>query len=148
MMLKTNEYERRMWSDSLHRVEVKSVATRVSDGASLLAGWLRADTPEAIKANPRPVDVPFSVTLPASLDSWAFHGCMTVMFNRLRAGESLEGLNFASEPPAPVQTETNWGGILLLGLAGSRGRRGIEFGDVVYFFHRTSGCRIDQRNTR
>jgi hypothetical protein len=116
MMLKTNECRTRMWADKYHRPEFTKVGIRERDGANLLEGVMRADTPEAAKAKPRPSDVPFRIAIPAGLSDWDFHQVNTNIFYRLQNGDSLMDLDYA--PPAPVQAEPNWGGILLLGLLG------------------------------
>ena len=55
MNIQVNEYAHRMWSDELHRFDVERIEIRESDGASRLAGVLRADTPDALKIQPRPL---------------------------------------------------------------------------------------------
>jgi hypothetical protein len=89
MYLRVNEYANRMWSDELHRFDVQSIQIRQSDGASRLTGMLRADTPDAVKAHPRQ----FDVIIPAGLGDMALHGVMTDMFYKLKAGDSLVGLD-------------------------------------------------------
>ena len=88
---------------------------------------MRADTAEALKTYPRPVDVQFQVAIPAGLDKIAFHAVCTDMFYKIQNGESLIGLDYTPPPPVPVQAQTNWGGIALglfglalIGIAASR----------------------------
>jgi hypothetical protein len=114
--LQMNEYAHRMWSDELHRFDVRGIAIR-TDGASRLSGILKADTPEALKAETRPAEPPFDVTIPAGLSEMAFHGVMTNMFYKLRAGESLVGLDYTPPPVAvPVPSGVSLGPLLALGL--------------------------------
>jgi hypothetical protein len=118
MNIQVNEYAHRMWSDELHRFDVERIEIRESDGASRLAGVLRADTPDALKIQPRPQEPPFDVIIPPGLNDMAFHGVMTDLFHRLRRGESLMGLDYTPPPPVRVQMETNWGGLALIGVLG------------------------------
>jgi hypothetical protein len=117
MLAVVNECRNRMWTDGLHRVEITSATTREWDGANVVEGVMRADTAEALKANPRPIDVPFSAVIPAGLDALPFHAVCTDMFYKIQNGESLMNLDY-SPPPQPVQAQTNWGGIAMVGLLG------------------------------
>jgi len=111
MVLNTLEYVNRMWSNKLHRVEVRSHWIR-NDGAVCLAGMLVADTPDALKLDWPMPDVPFRVTLPAGLDEGGFHWAMTVMYNRQQAGQSLMDLDFVPRPISPPDVpSTNWRGV-------------------------------------
>jgi hypothetical protein len=127
MQVYRNECYNRMWTDELHRVEITNVEIRPWDGANLVEGWMRADTPKALETYPRPVDVQFSAAIPAGLADWDFHGVMTDMFYKIGKGESLMGLDYTPPPPPPVQVPTNWGGLALgivglvcIGIAASR----------------------------
>ena len=87
------------------------------DGAQLIEGWVRADTPKALETSPRPIDVKFSVLIPAGLNDMDLHwNVCTPMFYKIQNGESLMGLDFT--PPPPVQAETSWGGALEVGIFG------------------------------
>jgi hypothetical protein len=121
-----NECTTRIWSDKYHRPEFTKIEIRAWDGANLVEGWMRADTPEALKASPRPVDVPFSAAIPAGLGDLAFHAVCTDMFYKIQNGESLMGLDY-TPPPPPARTQPNWGGLVLgivglacIGIAASR----------------------------
>ena len=116
MQIYRNECYNRMWTDKFHRVEITRAEAREWDGANLVGGWMRADTPEALKAYPHPVDVPFSAAIPAGLGDSDFHAVCTDMFYKIQNGESLIGLDYTPPPPAPDLVETNWGGILLVAL--------------------------------
>lgn len=109
-----NECYTRMWTDELHRVQITSATTRAWDGANVVSGWMRADIKEAFQAYPRPVDVPFSVVIPAGLDSSTFHLVCSDMFYKIRDGKSLMGLDYAPPAPAQVQQQPNLGGLVLL----------------------------------
>jgi hypothetical protein len=74
-----------------------------------------ADTPEALETYLRLLDVPFTAAIPAGLNDFAFHGVCTDMFYKIQNGESLMDLNY-TPPPPPVQAQTNWGGLFLLGV--------------------------------
>jgi hypothetical protein len=114
MLAQRNECVNRMWSDRYHRPEFTKIEIRERDGANLVEGWMRADTPEALETYPRPLDVPFSAAIPAGLNDFAFHGVCTDMFYKIQNGESLMGLDYT--PPPPVQAQTNWGGLCLFGV--------------------------------
>lgn len=127
MYAQRNECYNRMWTDKFHRVEITNAIIRERDGANLVEGWMRADTAEALKTYPRPVDVQFQVAVPAGLDNIAFHAVCTDMFCKIQNGESLMGLDYTPPPLALVQAQTNWGGIALglfglalIGIAASR----------------------------
>jgi hypothetical protein len=116
MQVAVNECTTRMWTDKYHRVEFTSIRIRERDGANLVEGWMRADTPEAAKVYPRPSDVQFSAAIPAGLDDFSFHGVCTNMFYKIQNGESLMGLDFTPPPPPAVEAETNWAAVLLFTL--------------------------------
>jgi hypothetical protein len=106
----------RMWADRFHRVEFRSISTRPRDGANIVQGWMRADTPDAVRADPSPSDVPFRIAIPAGLNEWDFHVVNTDIFYRLINGVSLMDLDYA--PPPPDHAETDWGGAVFVGLLG------------------------------
>jgi hypothetical protein len=116
MLAQRNECFNRMWTDKFHRVEITNAAIREWDGANLVEGWMRADTAEALKAYPRPVDVQFSAAIPDDLDNIAFHAVCTDMFYRIQNGESLMNLDYT--PPPPVQAQTNWMPAAVLAMVG------------------------------
>ena len=118
MHVQRNECYNRMWTDELHHVEITKAEIRERDGANLVEGWMRADTPEAARTYPRPLDVQFSAMIPAGLGDFDFHAVCTDMFHKIQNGESLMGLDYTPPPPPPVQAQTNWGGALLVGLIG------------------------------
>jgi hypothetical protein len=79
---------------------------------------MRADTAEALKTFPRPLDVPFSAVIPAGLDNLVFHAVCTDMFYKIQKGESLMNLDYTPRPAPPVQAQTNWVPAALLGVVG------------------------------
>jgi hypothetical protein len=117
MQIYQNECYNRMWTDELHRVQITKVEIREWDGANLVEGWMRADTPKALETYPRPVDVQFSAAIPAGMPYMDFHGVCTDMFYKIQNGESLVGLDYTPPPAPPVQAQANSGG-LALGLLG------------------------------
>jgi hypothetical protein len=119
MYRQVNECYTRMWGDRFHRAEFTSIIRRERDGANIVEGWMRADTPDALKAEPRPMDVPFRIAIPAGLNEWDFHQVNTNIFYRLINGESLIDLDYAPPPPQLVQSGTNWGHMLLVGVIGA-----------------------------
>jgi hypothetical protein len=89
------------------------------DGASIITGLMKPDSPKGIKADPPLPDLPFRFTIPCSgLGDGDWHGINTTIFYRIQRGESLMDIDFTPPPALPVQTETNWGGLLLFGLLG------------------------------
>lgn len=117
-MIPVNECYTRMRGDKFRRPDFTTMGTRESDGANIVTGVMRADTPEGAKVYPPLPDVPFSMIIPAGLSDWDFHQRVNVeIWYRLQNNETLMGLDFMPPPPPPpAQTESNWGGMLLLGL--------------------------------
>jgi len=119
MNLPVNDCYTLLRGDGILRPDIQSYEVRQSDGATRCKGWMRGDTPEALRMSPRPSDVPFDLVVPAGLSQSEFHFKINVpVYYHLKNGESLMGLDFTPPPPppTPVQVQPNWGGALVFAL--------------------------------
>jgi hypothetical protein len=117
-MFPVNECYTLLRGDGLRRPDFESFEIRESDGANIVKGVFRADTPEASKVSPRPTDVPFNLMVPAGLSASDFHFAVNVpIYYLLRDNPSRLDVDFMPQPPpppVPVQQEVNWGGVALV----------------------------------
>jgi hypothetical protein len=120
MKIAVNECYTLLRGDGVRRPDITSYQTRQRDRAHILSGVMRADTPEALNMNPVPADVPFRFAIPRGVSASEFHFTVECpVCNLLRTNQSLMNVDFAPQlPPAPVQAQTNWSGVLALGLLG------------------------------
>jgi hypothetical protein len=105
--------------DERYNPRFSGYAARPWDGAYVVKGLMKPDSPEGVKANPPLPDLPFRFTIPCDgLSAGDWHSINTTIFYRIQRGESLD-IDFTPPPaPPPVQAETNWGGLLLVGVLG------------------------------
>ena len=120
-MIPVNECYTLLRGDGVLRADIMSYQTRQRDGAHIVAGMMRGDTPEALKMNPVPPDVPFRFAIPRGLECVIeFHFTVNApICNLLRTNQSVMDIDVAVPPsPLPVQAATDRTGALVLALAG------------------------------
>ena len=114
MLKRVNECYTRLHGDVYRNPRFSSFERRVSDGANIVTGVMRADSRESVKADPPLRDVPFRLTIPAGLSDWDFHQVNAEIWRRLRDNESLMDLDFTPLPPAnPGNSGVSGGAIAL-----------------------------------
>jgi hypothetical protein len=103
--------------DDRYNARITQIDYRL-DGASIITGLMKADSPRGVEANPPLPDVPFRYTIPADATPADYRLINVETFRRLRDNEPLWSLDFA--PPLPPQPHNNThaaAGLLIAGLA-------------------------------
>ena len=86
------------------------------DGATIITGVMRPDSPKGAEANPPLPELPFRYTIPA--DATHADYCWRInpeTWRRLQANETLWDLDFTPQPPPSPPESFNAGGLLLAG---------------------------------
>jgi hypothetical protein len=100
--------------DDRYNVRIRQIDYRV-DGASIITGVMKADSPKGVEANPPLPDIPFRYTISANATPADYRQINIETFCRLRDNQPLWNLDFA--PPMPALPQSNAGGLLFAGLA-------------------------------
>lgn len=95
---------------------VSSSIARPWDGAHVVTGMMKPDSPEGVKADPPLPELPFRFIIPCvGLDDGDWHVINTTIFYRLQRGESLMDLDFTPPPPRKPQPQQSGNGLLVFG---------------------------------
>ena len=106
--------------DERYNPRVSSSVARTWDGAYIVAGMMRPDSPEGVKASPPFPDLPFRFIIPCGgLSAGDWHSINTTIFYRIQRGESLMDLDFTPPPPAPQPQRTGNGLLAFCALLGT-----------------------------
>lgn len=90
--------------DNRYNPRVAGMYVRAWDGANVITGVMKPDSPEGVKADPPLPDLPFRFIIPADgLTVGDWHAINTKIFYRIQRKQSLIDLDFTYRPAAPPQ---------------------------------------------